>query len=99
MARPALQRMQVEAGKSVRTAGAAQSHTLVVAAGASRTPNTVAAGGVAFEPLAAGSTSVGLTAAGAVSIGPVNVTVTPCPSQSSDPAEPFGGIHHGTETR
>jgi hypothetical protein len=63
----------------VTTAGAAQSRTVTIAVGASRSAGTVAAGGVAFDPHAAGSTTVQLSAPGVVtaSTGTQTVTVTP----------------------
>ena len=64
------------AAQLVRTGGAAQSVTVHVPEGASQSPTTLAAGGVALDPLAAGATTVSVSAAGAVGASQA-VTVTP----------------------
>jgi hypothetical protein len=63
----------------VTTAGAAQSRTVTIGVGAGRSATTVATGGVAFAPRAAGSTTVQLSAPGVVTVstGTQTVTVTP----------------------
>lgn len=66
-------------GQLRTTAGNAQAVNITVAAGSARSPATVAAGGVEFDPLAAGSTTV--TAANpafdTLAAGAPTITVTP----------------------
>jgi hypothetical protein len=53
---------------------------VAIAEGQARSPSTVAAGGVAFDPLASGTTTISATAAAPVVVVPnatVNVTVNP----------------------
>ena len=49
-------------GQLVTTSGPGQSRTVTIAAGQSNSPTTVAAGGVAFDPIGGGSTTVSATA-------------------------------------
>ena len=49
-------------GQLVTTSGPGQSRTVTIAAGQSNSPTTVAAGGVAFDPIGGGSTTVTATA-------------------------------------
>ena len=51
-------------GQLVTTSGPGQSRTVTIAAGQSNSPTTVAAGGVAFDPIGGGSTTVTATAGG-----------------------------------
>jgi hypothetical protein len=55
-------------GQLVRTGGAAQTATVQIPEGASQSPTTVAAGGVAFDPIGAGTTTVTASAPGATPI-------------------------------
>ena len=57
------------------TGGPGQSRTVTIAAGQSNSPTTVAAGGVAFDPIGGGSTTVTATARGFQAAPPVTVTV------------------------
>ncbi|MGZ8377051.1 MAG: beta strand repeat-containing protein [Gemmatirosa sp.] len=63
----------------VTSAGAAQARTVTIPTGSDASPTSVAAGGVAFDPLAAGSTTVTATAPGIAPIASATqpVTVTP----------------------
>jgi hypothetical protein len=45
----------------ITSSGAAQSHTVQIAPGQSQSPSTVAAGGIALDPLAAGTTTISTT--------------------------------------
>ena len=56
--------------------GRARSRTVTIAAGQSIRRRTVAAGGVAFDPIGGGSTTVSATAAGFRAAAPVTVTVS-----------------------
>ena len=49
-------------GQLVTSTGVGQSRTVTIAAGQSSSPTTVAAGGVAFDPIGGGSTTVTATA-------------------------------------
>jgi len=86
--------MQVRAGSSivatvtnsaaavaqlVTSAGGAQSRSVVIAGGSSSSPSSLAAGGIQFDPLSAGQTTVNVTSPGfaIVNTATVNVTVTP----------------------
>jgi hypothetical protein len=60
----------------VTTGGTGQTRTVLLAAGDSNTPTTVAAGGIAFDPINGGSTTVNATAPGFRASPSVNVTVT-----------------------
>jgi hypothetical protein len=64
------------AGQLVTGAGAGQSRTVPVFIGANTTPTTVAAGGVSFDGLAAGSTTVTATIPGFIVLPSSSVTVT-----------------------
>jgi len=62
------------------TAGSAQSRTVSIVIGQARSPNTVATGGIAFDPLAAGTTTVSATGSGGVIAtdgAAVTVTINP----------------------
>ncbi|HQX47695.1 MAG TPA: hypothetical protein PLC64_07430, partial [Steroidobacteraceae bacterium] len=61
------------------TAGSGQTRTVTIAAAQSRSPATVAAGGVAFDPLLAGTITVGSSIPGGQTIAASNqgVTVNP----------------------
>jgi hypothetical protein len=63
-------------GRLLFAGGAAQSGTVTIPAGQSRSPNTVAAGGVAFDALAGGTTRVDAVAAAAGEATDASVTVT-----------------------
>ena len=67
------------AAQLVSTALTGQSVTAVIAVGETRTPGTVAAGGIAFDPLAAGTTTLSATMPGttATPTAARTVTVTP----------------------
>ena len=60
----------------VTTAGAGQSRTVTIVAGEFDSPATVAAGGVAFDPIGGGSTTVNASATGVRAAAPVTVTVS-----------------------
>lgn len=64
------------AGQLATSAGTGQSITRTIAVGQSNTPTTVAAGGIAFDPLSPGSTQVTATIPGftTTNAGVVNVT-------------------------
>jgi uncharacterized repeat protein (TIGR01451 family) len=70
---------QAAVGTLVTSAGAGASRTVNIAAGQSQSPGSVGAGGVAFDPLTTGSTTVNATIPGFISQpnATVNVTVTP----------------------
>jgi len=61
----------------VTTAGGAQTRTVLIAPGSSNSPTTLGAGGVAFDPLSAGDTTVTAAIPGATTTaaGVVHVTV------------------------
>jgi hypothetical protein len=63
----------------VTSAGGAQSRSVVIAGGSSSSPSSLAAGGIQFDPLSAGQTTVNVTSPGfaIVNTATVNVTVTP----------------------
>jgi hypothetical protein len=65
-------------GQLVTDPGTGQSVTVVIAEGQNKTASTVAAGGVAFDPLAGGTTTVSAAIAGfiATDAAAVDVTVT-----------------------
>lgn len=64
------------AAQLVTTAGAGQSRTIPVFVGANTTPTTVAAGGVSFDGLAAGSTTVSATIPGFLVLPSSSLSVT-----------------------
>jgi hypothetical protein len=64
------------AAQLVTLAGGAQSRTVVIPATQSISPTSVAAGGVAFDPLAAGETVVSATIPGYIATSRATVTVT-----------------------
>jgi hypothetical protein len=68
-------------GQLVTTAGAGQSRAIPIFVGANTTPTTVAAGGVSFDGLAAGATTVSATIPGFIVLpapaGSQTVTVNP----------------------
>ncbi len=59
----------------VTTAAAGQSVTVPIAIGQTRSPTTVALGGVAFDPLAQGSTTVAATIPGFLEVRPAGKAV------------------------
>jgi len=63
-------------GQLVRTGAAAQSLVFQIAEGALNTPTTVAAGGVAFDPIGGGTTTVSVTAPGVTPLASASQTVT-----------------------
>jgi hypothetical protein len=76
-------------GQLVTLAGGDASRTIVIAAGSSQTPSTVAAGGIEFDPLSGGTTRVTATIPGFVTTdgGNVDVVVTggaPAPAPEPD---------------
>ena len=58
------------------TAGSGQTRTVTIAAGQTNSPTSVPNGGVAFDPIGAGSTTVNATATGFRAAAPNAVTVT-----------------------
>ena len=60
----------------VTAAGGAQSRTVTIVPGASISPATVAAGGIEFDPLAGGQTTVVATIPGIAPTDAASVTVT-----------------------
>jgi hypothetical protein len=60
-------------------AGAVQSRTVQIVLGQFSSPSTVAAGGIAFDPLTAGSTTVSATIPNFVATTAATVTVTVTP--------------------
>jgi len=81
------------------SAGAAQSQTVMIAAGQSQSPSSVATGGVAFDPISPGSTSVSVTATGVIPMtsATVGVTVTaPGIQLFSLPTVVGSGLQYGT---
>ena len=60
----------------VTAAGGAQSRTVTIPAGSSQSPATVASGGIEFDPLTAGVTTVVATIPGVVTTAAGSVTVT-----------------------
>jgi uncharacterized repeat protein (TIGR01451 family) len=83
----------------VTTSGTGQTRTVTIAAGQSNSPTSVATGGVSFDPLAAGSTTVNATAPGFRAAAGVAVTVTsPAMSLFSLPTTVGAGLMDGTYT-
>ena len=60
----------------VSTSGAGQTRTVTIVAGDTNSPTTVAAGGVAFDPIGGGTTTVSASATGVRAAVPVTVTVS-----------------------
>jgi hypothetical protein len=60
----------------VTTSTIAQSVTVEIAEGVYDSPSTVAAGGVAFDPLGSGTTTVSATIAGFIATAAASVEVT-----------------------
>jgi len=81
----------VAVGQLVTTAQTGASVTVAIAPGQSRSPGSVATGGVAFDPLAAGTTTVGATIPGYVALPAAQVTVT-----VSAPAITMGAVTVGS---
>ncbi|MEW6116914.1 MAG: hypothetical protein AB1553_08440 [Nitrospirota bacterium] len=63
-------------GRLVTNSGAGQSATVTIGVGQSNSPTTVAAGGVAFDPMDGGSSTVTASITGFISVNTVTVTVT-----------------------
>jgi hypothetical protein len=63
-------------GQLVTTAQTGGTVTVTIGPGQTRSPNTVATGGVAFDPLTAGTTTVRATIAGFVALPDATVLVT-----------------------
>ena len=83
----------------VTTAGAAQTRTVNIAAGQFNSPTSVAAGGVAFDPIAAGTTIVSASATGYTAIRTETVTVTsPGMTLFGFPTNVGSGLHYGAFT-
>jgi uncharacterized repeat protein (TIGR01451 family) len=85
----------------VTTAGAAQARTVTIPAGQSFSPTSVATGGVAFDPIGNGVTTVSATIPGfiATTAASVNVTVsTPTITLFSLPATVGAGLQTGLFT-
>jgi hypothetical protein len=83
----------------VTTSGTGQSRTVTIAAGQSSSPGSVAAGGVAFDPLGGGTTTVSATATGFRPATPVTVTVTaPGISLLSFPTNVGAALQAGAST-
>ncbi len=64
-------------GTLVTSGGTANPSTVLIQPGQSSSATTVAGGGIAFDPLASGTTTVSASAFGMSSVAGVNVTVTP----------------------
>lgn len=60
----------------VTQSGAGQSATLTIPVGATRTPSALGAGGVEFDPLSSGTTTVSVTAPGVISGSGASAAVT-----------------------
>ncbi len=83
----------------VTSTGAGQTRTVTMPAGAYDSPTTMATGGVDFDPIAGGSTTVNATAAGFRAAAPVDVTVSaPAISLFSLPGLVGAGLMSGTYT-
>ena len=79
--------------------GAGQTRTVTVPVGAYFSPTTVATGGVEFDPIGGGSTTVSATAPGFRTATPVNVTVSaPAMTLFSLPALVGAGLQSGGYT-
>jgi antitoxin (DNA-binding transcriptional repressor) of toxin-antitoxin stability system len=66
-------------GQLTTSAGSAQTRTVVIVAGQSASPASLAAGGVQFDPLAGGTTQVSGSIPGFITTTAGNVTVTVTP--------------------
>jgi hypothetical protein len=64
-------------GTLVTSGGTANPATVLIQPGQHSSASTVASGGIAFDPLAGGTTTVSAAASGLSSVAGVNVTVTP----------------------
>jgi uncharacterized repeat protein (TIGR01451 family) len=81
------------------TAGSGQTRTVTIAAGQTNSPTSVPNGGVAFDPIGAGSTTVNATATGFRAAAADAVTVTaPGITLFSMPASLGAGLQHGVVT-
>ena len=71
----------VTVGQLVTLAGGAASRTITIPAGAGQSPGTVAAGGIEFDPLTAGTATVSATIPGVITtnLGTVVVVVGGAP--------------------
>jgi hypothetical protein len=84
----------------VTTAGGAQTRTVLIAPGSSNSPLTLAAGGVQFDPLSGGETTVTASNPGAMTTDAAEITVTvtgeelpePEAAQSAQAAPSPGGV-------
>jgi hypothetical protein len=65
----------VGVGQLVTLAGGAASRTITIGAGASQTAGTVAAGGIEFDPLTAGNTTINATIPGVIPTDGATVVV------------------------
>ena len=87
-----------DVARLVTQAGAAQSRTVLIAAGASTSPFGVTSGGIAFDPLAAGTTTLAASAAGYRSTTGASQTVTitsPAITLNSPSASVGSGLQYG----
>ena len=87
-----------DVARLVTQAGAAQSRTVLIAAGASTSPFGVASGGIAFDPLAAGTTMLAASAAGYRQATGASQTVTitaPAITLNSPTASVGSGLQYG----
>ena len=83
----------------VTTAGAAQTRTVNIAAGQFNSPTSVAAGGVAFDPIGGGTTIVSASATGYTAIRTETVTVTsPGITLFGFPTNVGSGLRYGAFT-
>ena len=83
----------------VTTAGAADSRTVTLAPGAFNSPTTVATGGIAFNPVSGGTTTVSASATGFTLIRTELVTVTaPGINLFGFPTNVGSGLRYGTFT-
>ncbi|HYP09658.1 MAG TPA: PKD domain-containing protein [Bryobacteraceae bacterium] len=88
-------------GKLVNAAGEGTTRTALILPGTSSTPTTVAAGGVAFDPVTPGATSVTVAANGLISStgATQNVTVTGASVSLLSPTARIGaGLQDGSYT-
>ena len=86
-------------GRLVTTTDTSNRVTVNVASGSTTSPSSVAAGGVAFDPLAAGTTTVAGTIPGFVSFASatVNVTVSAPNITLGTPAQGTGRVGNGLQ--
>ena len=87
------------AARLTTTAGSAQTRTVPLAQNTTISPTSVAAGGIALDPLAAGTTTISATIPGFISLPPASVTIdAPTVTLLTTSTTVGAGLQNGTFT-